>query len=133
MPNRRFKYKLKTIVVDHAAEPIEHFKVAAKEAARYLRACVNGEELKPSHARIDASKYIIDQVQGKATQKLELPAGGNNFYFQLILLAEKEKETPESKDIIDVKAIELPTSVTTPEPTVATLVEHKGNTEATLA
>ena len=77
------------------AQPTDHLNIAATEAARYLRAVVNGDERNPHYTRVDAAKYIVDQHLGKAKQKGELPAGGNLLYFQLIMLIEKGTQQPK--------------------------------------
>jgi len=98
------KYKIKSRTIDKEAEPLEHIELAAKEAARYLRAVVNGEELKPSWPRIDSAKYMLDHAIGKAKSKIELPAGSANFYFQMILTA--NKSDGESPKIEEAKVLE---------------------------
>lgn len=45
---------------------------AAPEAARFLADVTRGNIKKPDPKRIDAAKYIYDQVNGKAKQAIEL-------------------------------------------------------------
>jgi len=69
-------------------------KEAAPFCAHYLYNCIVTQKFKPSWARIDVAKYIIDQVEGKARIRAELTgAGGAPLSWQaLVVLAEKAEE-----------------------------------------
>ena len=99
----RGKYKLKSRTVDDEAPALEHLELAGIEAIRYLRAVTNGEETKPHWARVDAAKEILKHAIGRPSVRIDLPTGGNNFYFQLILQAQaSERKEIKEPDVIDV-------------------------------
>jgi len=90
-------------------------ELSAPEAARYVRACVNGQERKPHYARLDLAKYVIDHHLGKATTKVSAPvdANGNAIipYTQIIVMANREQkrlqETGAVDDFIDAEMVEI--------------------------
>ena len=51
-------------------------KEAAPHCAQYLFNCLISKRFKPSWARIDVAKYVIDQVVGKAKIRAEITGAG---------------------------------------------------------
>lgn len=123
---RHDRFKLDTVLPDDA--PVEeHFKLAAIEGARYLRAVINGEVHFPEWERIKASEFAVEQAVGKAGPKVQVPQGGQLLYFQLILQTvtsgeskdkkgelSKELNTEEEVKPVNSEIILLPEGVTKP-------------------
>lgn len=57
-------------------DAMDILKEAAPYCATYIINCVIGKKFKPSWARIDVAKYVIDQVHGRAKIKAEFTGAG---------------------------------------------------------
>lgn len=65
---------------------------SAPDCALYLVRCVSGKVKRPSYARIDVAKYILDQVVGKARIKGEGGGGAPVSWTAIILLARQAEQ-----------------------------------------
>lgn len=100
---------------------------AAPLCAQYLMNCIILKRFKPSWARIDVAKYVVDQAIGKAKIRAEITGAGGaplswlgvvNLFAQVEdaeRLARLGKPLPELPHVVDVE-VKTPGPTTSPTP-----------------
>lgn len=73
------------------------FAASAPKAAEYFGKIVSGEEIVKTSERIDASKWILEQVVGKAKQKVDVE--GETTLLQIIQALDEQKEARKARDV----------------------------------